>query len=78
MDRTRASDDSVKSRRSPFKELDGVALAAPIYVTAIARELPAGARGAVVGAWRHGDAFDVEFTRPFECIVTVRSEGLVA
>jgi hypothetical protein len=78
MDRIRTSVDAVKNRRPPFKELDDVALAAPVYVTAIARELPAGARGTVVGVWRRGEAFEVEFTAPFECVVTVRADGLAA
>jgi len=61
-----------------FEELDEVALAAPVRDTASGRELPAGARGTVVGIWRDGCAYEVEFTEPFECLVTVQAAGLSA
>jgi hypothetical protein len=78
MDRIRTSGDAVKSRRPPFKELDDVALAAPVSVSGLQCDLPAGARGTVVGVWRGDEAFEVEFTTPFACVVTVRAEGLAA
>jgi Domain of unknown function (DUF4926) len=78
MDQVRTSSDAAEPGRPTFKELDDVALAAPVYVKAANRELPAGARGTVVGVWRGGDGFEVEFTEPFECLVTVRAEGLSA
>ena len=78
MDEIRTSSDAVKGRRPAFKELDDVALAAPVYVKVANRELPAGARGTVVGVWGDGDAFEVEFISPFECLITVRAEGLAA
>jgi hypothetical protein len=34
--------------------------------------LPEGARGAVVHAYRDGAGYEVEFTEPFHCVVTVR------
>ncbi len=75
MDQIRTSGDAVKPLWPTFKDLDDVALAAPGYVKAIDRELPAGARGTVVGVWRGGDAFEVEFTNPFECLITVPAGG---
>jgi hypothetical protein len=78
MDQVRTSSNAAGPRRPTFKELDDVALAAPVYVKAMNRELPTGARGTVVGVWRGGDAFEVEFTKPFECLITVRAEGLAA
>jgi hypothetical protein len=78
MDQVRTSSDAASPRRPTFKELDDVALAAPVYVKALNRELPAGARGTVVGIWRGGDGFEVEFWKPFECLTTVPAEGLEA
>lgn len=61
-----------------FAELDEVTLAAPVYIGADRRELPAGSHGTVVGVWQGGRAYEVEFTRPFACLVTVPPEGLAA
>ena len=66
------------SRDFPFQELDDVMLASPIRVKPLGRVLPAGSRGTVVGIWRDGAAYEVEFTQPFECLVTVASEDLAA
>jgi hypothetical protein len=73
MDEIRASGEAAKTVRPAFKELDDVALTAPVYVRAVDRDLPAGARGTVVAVWRDGDAFEAEFTKPFECLITVRA-----
>ena len=35
------------------------------------RVLPSGAKGAVVGIWRDGVAYEVEFDEPFHAVVTV-------
>lgn len=40
------------------------------------RMLPPGAAGAVVGIWRKGVAYEVEFNEPFHAVVTVPAEGL--
>jgi type III restriction enzyme len=61
-----------------FKELDEVELTVPVHDTMSGRELPAGARGTVVGVWRGGRAYEVEFTEPFASLVTVQAEGLTA
>jgi len=36
-----------------------------------ARVLPPGAEGVVVGIWRDGAAYEVEFDEPFHAVVTV-------
>src|ERR1700728_299880 len=59
-----------------FDELDDVTLAAPAHVASLDQDLPAGAHGTVVGIWQGGRAYEVEFSEPFECLVTVPAEGL--
>ena len=39
--------------------------------------VPAGAQGTVVGVWAGGDAFEVEFTQPFEALASVEASQLV-
>lgn len=78
MDQVRTADNAAEPRGSAFKELDDVVLAAPVRVAAAGRDLPAGAHGTVVGVWRDGAAYEVEFTRPFACLVTVRAASLMA
>ena len=53
-----------------------VALAQAIHVQSAGRDLPVGARGTVVGIWRGGLAYEVEFAMPFARLVTVPAEGL--
>ena len=62
--------------RVMFDELDDVTLAAPVHVASLDRDLPAGAHGTVVGVWQGGRAYEVEFSEPFACLVTVPAEGL--
>lgn len=61
-----------------FAELDEVALARPVHVQSLDKELPTGARGTVVGVWQNERAYEVEFAKPFACLVTVPAEGLSA
>ena len=61
-----------------FSELDEVSLTRPVRIQDIGRELPAGARGTIVGVWQGGRAYEVEFAKPFPCLVTVPSESLSA
>jgi hypothetical protein len=61
-----------------FQELDEVALARAVFVKDAGKELPAGARGTVVGVWHGGRAYEVEFSKPFPCLVTVPPESLAA
>lgn len=42
------------------------------------RTLPAGASGAVVGIWREGLAYEVEFLQPFHVVVTLNPQQLRA
>lgn len=53
-----------------------MALAAPVHVASLDRDLPAGAHGTIVGIWEGGRAYEVEFSEPFECLVTVPAKGL--
>jgi hypothetical protein len=78
MDDLRPTDDVTDPRGSAFKELDDVVLAAPVRVATAGRDLPAGAHGTIVGVWRNGAAYEVEFTRPFACLVTLRATSLRA
>ena len=59
-----------------FEELDQVALVMPVCDNTSGRNLPAGAHGTVVGIWQGGRAYEVAFSEPFECLVTVPAEGL--
>jgi hypothetical protein len=72
--RTRKKD--VESVSLLFKELAEVALAVPVHDKTSGRNLPAGAHGTVVGVWQGGRAYEVEFSEPFACLVTVPAEGL--
>jgi hypothetical protein len=38
--------------------------------------LPEGAKGAVVHAYRGGAGYEVEFEKPFHCVVTVRRDDI--
>ena len=78
MDEMRTTDDVAEPRGSAFKELDDVVLAAPVHVATLGRDLPAGAHGTIVGVWRNGAAYEVEFTQPFACLVTLRAASLQA
>lgn len=42
------------------------------------RTLPAGSAGAIVGVWRGGKAYEVEFVEPFHVVTTVSAHGLLA
>jgi hypothetical protein len=78
MDQVRTTDQAAEPRATAFKELDDVVLAAPVRVATAGRDLPAGAHGTVVGVWRDGAAYEVEFSQPFPCLVTVRAASLLA
>ena len=40
------------------------------------RTLPAGTVGAVVYAYRDGAGYEVEFSQPFHCVVTVQRDEI--
>jgi hypothetical protein len=78
MDEFRTTDDVTDSRGAAFKELEDVVLTAPVRVATVGRDLPAGAHGTIIGVWRNGAAYEVEFTQPFACLVTLRAASLQA
>ncbi len=59
-----------------FAELSMVGLGHAVPVEG--RFLPAGSRGTVVGVYRDGYGYEVEFTRPFHAIVTLHVDDLTA
>jgi hypothetical protein len=75
-DRNAGPGGGASRRARVFEELDDVTLAATVHVASLDRELPAGAHGTVVGVWEGGRAYEVEFSEPFDCLVTVPAEGL--
>ena len=74
--RKRGPSGSHPSGTRVFEELDDVALAAPVHVASLDRDLHAGARGTIVGVWERGRAYEVEFSEPFACLVTMPAAGL--
>jgi hypothetical protein len=58
-----------------LRELDDVSLLAPA-VADDGTPIPAGCEGTVVGVWRDGEAFFVEFAHPEGAIATVRPHDL--
>jgi hypothetical protein len=38
--------------------------------------LPRGSRGTVVGVWADGCAYEVEFMKPFHCLITIEADEL--
>jgi hypothetical protein len=62
--------------REKFPELSIVALTRPLHVEG--GEMPVGARGTVVAAYRDGLAYEVEFFEPFHCVATVEGSFLTA
>lgn len=61
--------DAGAGGKAEFRELAVVSLIAPLEVRD--RRLPVGARGTIVHVYRDGEAFEVEFQRPFHCVTTV-------
>ena len=59
-----------------FAELSIVGLDHAVPVDG--RLLPPGSRGTVVGVYRDGYGYEVEFTRPFHAIVTLHVDDLTA
>jgi hypothetical protein len=58
----------------PIPELSVVALRHPQECDG--RVLPEGSRGAVVHAYRDGAGYEVEFSEPFHCVVTVNRDDI--
>lgn len=60
---------------SAFSDLDDVVLIADVP-TGDGGDMPAGSRGTVVGVYRGGAAYEVEFVEPFHAVVTVRPQQI--
>lgn len=65
-------DASTKAR--VFVELARVTLGRPVLSEE--GQVPAGATGTVVHVWSSGTACEVEFTKPFRAIATVKADDL--
>jgi hypothetical protein len=59
-----------------FTALDHVRLTVPMVVRSMKRTLPVGAFGVVLSVWRAGPTYDVSFTSPFSCVVTIPGDHL--
>ena len=58
----------------PIEELTRVALFKPVETED--GLLPAGSMGTVVGVYRRGAAYEVEFTKPFHTVATVMPDAI--
>ena len=58
----------------PLEELSLATLARD--VEADVRRVPAGSTGTVVGVYRGGVAYEIEFIRPFHCVATVEGDAV--
>jgi hypothetical protein len=58
----------------PIEELTRVALSVPVETED--GVLPAGSMGTVVGVYRRGAAYEVEFTKPFHTVATVMPDAI--
>ncbi|WP_019906041.1 hypothetical protein [Methylobacterium sp. 77] len=58
-----------------LRDLDEVTLLAEA-MTDDGATVPAGTAGTIVGIWRDGEAFEVEFALPEGALATVRAEAL--
>lgn len=80
------SDDGALAKTKGRAELDQVTITRPVKANfqpgedgfATNREIPAGASGTIVAVWDHGEAYEVEFTKPFAAIATVEAADLTA
>lgn len=61
--------------RSDLRDLDRVALTAPA-TTDDGVTMEPGTEGTVVGVWRHGEAYEVEFAHPMGALATVEANDL--
>jgi hypothetical protein len=67
-------DASTKTRA--FVELARVTLARPVLSEE--GQVPAGSTGTVVHVWSSGTTREVEFTRPFRAVATVKADDIAA
>jgi Domain of unknown function (DUF4926) len=64
----------VPSKPSAFVELARVTLARP--VSSEEGQVAAGATGTIVHVWSSGTACEVEFTKPFQAVATVKANDI--
>lgn len=64
-------------RRFPIDELDRVTLGADV-ASDEGEIVPAGSSGTVVGVWGAGEAYEVEFFKPFPALATVAADLISA
>ena len=64
-----------RTSRSAFKDLDRVMLTADV-TTDDGDTVAAGCEGTIVGVWRDGAAYEVEFTAPIAGLATVLPSDL--
>ena len=62
--------------RRGIPELSRVALRRPHECAPEGKVLPEGATGTVVIVYRGGAGYEVEFARPFHCLVTVQPDEI--
>jgi hypothetical protein len=60
---------------SRFRDLDSVLVTIPV-TTDDGDLIPAGTEGTIVGIWRDGAAYEVEFAQPPGALATVASDDL--
>lgn len=61
--------------RPPIAELERVSLSSSV-TDDDGREVPAGSTGPVVGVYRGGAAYEVEFVEPFHTVATVLPDAI--
>jgi len=61
--------------RPIFPELSRVRLAKE-FCLGEGKTLPVGTSGTVVGVWAQGEAYEVEFSKPFHAVLTVPAQQL--
>jgi hypothetical protein len=62
------------SKARAFVELARVTLARPVLSEE--GQVPAGATGTIVHVWSSGTACEVEFTKPFQAVATVKANDI--
>lgn len=68
------NESNFKAGRRFIPELSIVALRHPLEHDG--RMLPKGGKGTVVHAYHDGEHYEVEFSEPFSCVVTVRRDDI--
>jgi hypothetical protein len=69
-------DENTRARPQAFVELARVTLARPVLSDE--GQVPAGSTGTIVHVWSSGTSSEVEFTRPFRAVATVKADDIAA